>query len=121
MTPQTPTQVTPNVPNNGVIKALDDIWHRDGPLTAADLRSLTQISQVVSDLYTALDNLTVMCADEVEDLENTGAQDPAKATRVVQARQALTRFDDLMIERVDPETIDVARLDDAVDVPHSKP
>jgi len=115
MHPQTPNQVTQKVPKNGVITALDEIWHREGPLTAADLRSLTTISQAVSDLYDALDRLSMISAEEVEDLENQGAQDPSKATRVVQARQALARFNDLALERVDPESIDVARLDDVVD------
>lgn len=117
MTPQTPKQVTPNAPGNGVIAALDDLFHREGPLTAADLRRLTQISQSVSDLYHALDNLTMICVEDVEELENIGAEAPAKATRVVQARQALSRFDDLTIERLDPESIDVARLDDVVEFP----
>lgn len=115
MDSQTPKQVTPNPPGNGVIKVIDEIWHREGPLMAADLRNLTAVSQTVSDLYEALDHLTMLSAEEVEDLENQGAQDPAKATRVVQARQALARFNDFTIERVDPESIDVARLDDVVD------
>lgn len=121
MTPKTPMQVTPNVPKNGVIRALDDIFHREGPLTATDLRSLTHISQSVSDLYEALDMLTGMNVEEVEDLENTGAQDPAKATRVVQARQALVRFNDLTIARVDPEDIDVERLDNLGDAHNIQP
>ena len=117
MTPQTPKQVTPHTPRNGVIAALDEIWHREGPLTAADLRTLTTVSQSVSDLYDALDRLSMLNTEEVDELENQtpAAQDPAKAPRIVQARQALARFDDLTVERIDPESIDVARLDDIVD------
>ena len=116
---QTPRQMTPSVPINGVVKALDDLWHTEGPLSAADLRVLSKISQTVVDLHNALDSLSRLAVVEVEELENSGAQDPAKATRVVQARQALARFDDLTIERVDPESIDVVRLDDVVDLSES--
>ncbi len=119
--PQTPKHATSIAPANGVILALDRIWHREGPLTAADLRDLNAISQAVSDMREALDMLSGICTEEVEDLENHGAQDPSKATRVVQARQALTRFDDLTLERIDPESIDVARLGEEADGPNPAP
>lgn len=115
MNAQTPKQVTPDSPANGVITALDEIWHREGPLTAADLRTLTTISLATCDLYDALDQLARLSAEEVEDLENNGGQDPAKATRVIHARQVMARFNDLSRERIDPESIDVARLDDVDD------
>lgn len=119
MSPQTPMQTAPAAPEHGVIRTLDRIWHREGPLTAADLRDLNAVSQTVNDLYAALDALSMLSATEVEDLENTGAKDPTKATRVVQARQALARFDNVTIERVDPEEINVDRLDDIVDQPQA--
>lgn len=115
--PQTPKHTAPNAPANGVILVLDRIWHREGPLTAADLRDLNAISEAVSDVHTALDYLSEICAEEVHDLEKSGAQDPSKATRVVQARQALVRFNDLTRERIDPESIDVATLADEVGSP----
>lgn len=51
--PQTPKHATSIAPANGVILALDRIWHREGPLTAADLRDLNAISQAVSDMREA--------------------------------------------------------------------
>jgi len=119
--PQTPKHATPNAPANGVILVLDRIWHREGPLTAADLRDLNAISEAISDMRTALDNLSEICAEEVHDLEKSGAQDPSKATRVVQARQSLARFNDLTRERIDPELIDVATLREEVDGPNPAP
>lgn len=106
MSPQTPKQVTPNSPGAGVIATLDDIWHREGPLSAADLRNLTAISQSIADMYHALDMLTQISAEDVQDLENHGGSDSSKLSRVHQARHALARYDDLTIERIDPEDLD---------------
>ena len=121
MMPKTPLQVTHKVPGRGVVAALDELWHREGALTAADLRKLTVVAQAVQDAYNALDNLTMICVEEVEDLENRGAQDPSKATRVVQARQALGRFEDLSMERGDPEQIDVATLGEVAEQEGPRP
>lgn len=116
----TPMHTTPKAPENGVIKTIDRIWHREGPLTAADLRDLNAVSQSIKDMYDALDILARLAAEEVEELANTGSEDPAKLARVHQARHALARFDDLTVERIDPEEVG-DNWPEWADAPKSKP
>lgn len=120
MMPITPLNATHKAPENGVIHALDRMFHHEGPLTASHLRDLIAISQAVADLYNAADMLGRMNADEVQETENMGGEDPAKLARVHQARHALARVDDLTIHRIDPEDV-VDQWPEGAAAPKNKP
>lgn len=102
----TPLSTTSKAPERGAIKALDRIFHREGPLTAADLRELIQISVVINDLYNAADMLQGIADEELQETVNLGGcGDPSKLGRVHQARHAMARCNDLAIERIDPDDV----------------